>query len=164
LEGGLTKQAHYGTLYKAKGALFAGRACPRWLHVAPDGSVVSERMLSKIRLEERGIDYAVARLRGYGAPARRIGEDWKAWVGRVLRPPMFRRLRHPGNFAYLFGLDPLTTANLSDLHGGGQPYARACDRLPDLSSSPPGNDEARPARRTRFSASSAILFHTEAQS
>jgi hypothetical protein len=95
LEGALTKQAHYGTVYKAKGALFAGRARPRWLHLAPDGSVVSERMISKIRREERGIEYAVARLRGYGAPAREIGEDWKSWTRRVLRLPIFRRIRHP---------------------------------------------------------------------
>lgn len=122
LEGSLTKQAHYGTIYKAKGALFAGRARPRWLHIAPDGSVVSERMLSKIRREERGIDYAVARLRGYGAPARRPAEDWKSWTDRVLRLPTFRRIRHPGNYAYLFGLDHSTKTRLAALHDGGLPY------------------------------------------
>jgi hypothetical protein len=122
--GDLTKRSHYGTVYMAKGALFGGRAGPRWLHLAPDGSVVSERMLSKIRREERGIHYAVERLRAYGAPLRVAGESWSHWTARVLCLPMFRRVRHPGNFAYIFGLDPATTARLSDLHEGGNPYPR----------------------------------------
>jgi hypothetical protein len=73
--GALKKPAHYGTIYQAKGALFAGRATARWLYIAGDGSVISERMLSKIRAEDRGLDYAVARLRRHGAPARTLGES-----------------------------------------------------------------------------------------
>lgn len=122
--GLLTKPAHFGTVYMAKGALFAGRARPRWLHMAPDGAVVSARMLSKIRNEERGIDYAVARLLSYGAPPRRPGEAWRTWTDRVLRLPIFRRIRHPGNFAYVFGLDRRTATRLSTLHDGGSPYPR----------------------------------------
>jgi hypothetical protein len=122
--GELTKGAHHGTVYMAKGALLAGRATPRWLVLAPDGSVVSDRMLSKIRGEERGIDYAVRRLQAYGAPARARGESWSDWTERVVRLPIFRRVRHPGNLAYVFGLDRRTTARLSHLHDGGHPYPR----------------------------------------
>jgi hypothetical protein len=122
--GELTKVAHHGTVYMAKGALLAGRATPRWLLLAPDGSVVSERLLSKIRGEERGIDYAVRRLQAFGAPARARGETWAAWTKRVVRMPIFRRVRHPGNLAYVFGLDRHTTARLATLHDGGQPYPR----------------------------------------
>jgi hypothetical protein len=122
--GELTKAAHHGTVYMAKGALLAGRATPRWLLLAPDGSVVSDRMLSKIRGEERGIDYAVRRLQAYGAPPRARGESWDRWTRRVVRLPIFRRVRHPGNLAYVFGLDRHTSARLADLHDGGQPYPR----------------------------------------
>lgn len=128
--GELTKGAHHGTVYMAKGALLAGRASPRWLLLAPDGSVVSDRMLSKIRGEERGMDYAVRRLLAYGAPPRARGESWSAWTGRVVRLPVFRRVRHPGNLAYVFGLDRHAAARLADLHDGGQPYPRKQPRAP----------------------------------
>lgn len=123
-EGMLTKPAHHGTIYMAKGALFAGRTERRRLLLAPDGRVVNERMLSKIRNGERGIDYAVRRLLDLGAPARNRGEEWPAWLHRVLRPPRFRRAYHPGNYAYLFGLDAQAAGRLSELHGGGLPYPR----------------------------------------
>lgn len=128
--GELTKGAHHGTVYMAKGALLAGRATPRWLLLAPDGSVVSDRMLSKIRGEERGIDYAVRRLRAYGAPPRARGESWSDWTARVVRLPIFRRVRHPGNLAYVFGLDRYAAARLAHLHDGGQPYPRGQPRTP----------------------------------
>lgn len=122
--GELTKAAHHGTVYMAKGALLADRATPRSLLLAPDGSVVSERMLSKIRGEERGIDYAVRRLQAYCAPARARGESWAAWTERVVRLPIFRRFRHPGNLAYVFGLDRYTSVRLAMLHDGRRPYPR----------------------------------------
>jgi hypothetical protein len=124
LGGELCKGAHYGTIYQAKGSLFAGRARPRWVLLAPDGSVVSARTLSKIRSEERGIGYAVRQLRAYGAPARAPGESWRAWTDRVCALPPFRRVRHPGNFAYVMGLDALATARLAALHEGGLPYPK----------------------------------------
>jgi len=128
LEGELTKPAHYGTIYQAKGAVFAGRARPRWIHLAPDGSVISARMISKIRREERGIGYAVDRLRQYGAPARQRGEDWRSWTERVLSLPIFRRVRHPGNYAYVFGLDGKTVADVARRYDGGYTYPRAVTR------------------------------------
>lgn len=133
--GALTKAAHHGTVYMAKGAVLAGRATPRWLLLAPDGSVVSERMLSKIRGEEQGLDYAVRRLLGYGAPPRAPGEEWAAWVARVSRLPLFRRLRHPGNLAYVFGLDRPTSARLVNLHDGGRPYPGRDAREPPAGAS-----------------------------
>lgn len=122
--GLLTKGAHHGTVYMAKSALLAGRSDRRTLILAPDASVVNERMLSKIRQEEQGIDYAVKRLYEIGAPRRRPGEEWSAWLRRVLRPPLFRRIQHPGNYAYLFGLDAHTAARLAKMHEGGKPYPR----------------------------------------
>lgn len=122
IEGQLTKSSHYGTIYKAKGALFAGRTGSRWVVLAPDGSVVSERMLSKIRRGERGIRYAIRRLLEYGAHPRRPGESWADWTTRVTVLPPFRRVKHPGNFAYVFGLDGAASRQLETLHDGGLPY------------------------------------------
>lgn len=79
-------------------------------------------MISKIRREEVGITYAVRRLRDFGAPARQPGDSWGDWTARVLRQPPFRRIKHPGNYAYVFGLNAGTRARLEEIHGGGQPY------------------------------------------
>lgn len=122
--GALMKRQHFGTIYQATGALFAGRARARWLYLAPDGSVVSDRMLSKIRQEERGLDYGVARLRSYGAPQRRRGESWTDWTARVLMLPIFRRVFHPGNYAYVFSLNTPTRKAVARLHEGGKPYPK----------------------------------------
>ena len=103
--GILTKPAHFGTIYQAHNAVFAGRAAARWLWLDRHGQVVSERALSKIRNAEVGHAYAARRLEAAGADPRGRHEDPRTWLDRVLRAPVFRRIRHPGNFAYAFGLD-----------------------------------------------------------
>lgn len=105
LDGTLTKAKHWGTIYKASNAFKGGIGTPRTLILAPDGSVVSERSLSKVRNGERGKDYAEARLLAQGASKRYSGESPEAWLIRVLASPSFRRLRHPGNLIYLFPLN-----------------------------------------------------------
>lgn len=102
--GELTKPAHVGQIYQAHNATFAGRAAARWLWIDRDGQVVSARALSKIRLQECGHAYAERQLITAGADPRRPGEEPATWLRRVLREPLFRRVRHPGNFAYAFGL------------------------------------------------------------
>lgn len=104
LDGILTKRQHWGQIYKASNAFHGGRGTARTLILSPDGSVVSERSLSKIRNEERGHVYAAARLIEQGAPKRELGEAPAAWVARALASPLFRRVRHPGNLVYLFPL------------------------------------------------------------
>lgn len=120
--GLLTKRAHWGTCYQATNALFAGRSTPRTLHLTRDGTVLSERMLSKVRTEDRGWRYGAQQLRDAGAPPRRHGETLASWVRRSLREGPFQRVRHRGNLAYLFGTDAAERRRLADLHGGGQPY------------------------------------------
>jgi hypothetical protein len=104
-EGLLSKPAHAGMIYQATNAAFLGRAEPRWLWLNRDGQVVSPRALSKIRSGDKGHAYAQAQLLAAGADPRRAGEAPAAWLDRVLRAPTFRRLKHPGNFTYVFGLD-----------------------------------------------------------
>jgi hypothetical protein len=104
-EGLLCKPAHAGQIYQASNATFVGRASPHWLWLARDGRVISPRALAKIRAQDRGHRYAEAQLLAAGADPRRIGEEPNVWLDRVLRAPLFARLRHPGNFIYAFGLD-----------------------------------------------------------
>ncbi|HVE13832.1 MAG TPA: hypothetical protein VNI01_10595 [Elusimicrobiota bacterium] len=121
--GRRVKPEHWGTIYQASGARYVGRARKRSLVLAPDGSVVSERAISKIRNEERGWEYAARQLLRHGAPARAAGEDLAAWCARALLG--FRRLPHAGNLTYVFGLTKAGKAKLADLHGGGLPYPKA---------------------------------------
>lgn len=103
--GLLCKPAHAGTIYQGSNAAFLGRARARWLWLTAAGNVVSERSLSKIKAQHRGHRYAESQLVDAGADPRRFGEDPAGWIGRILVAPTFRRLKHPGNFTYVFGLD-----------------------------------------------------------
>lgn len=122
--GELTKAQHWGTIYQASNALYVGRSSPRWLTIAPDGTVVSPRAISKIRGEERGWMYAARQLLQHGAPAREEGEALRAWVYRAIRAPGFRRVKHPGNLVYVFGLTQERRTSLAELHAGGLIYPK----------------------------------------
>lgn len=124
VEGLLTKPAHAGTIYAAHNAVFAGRARGRWLWLDRNGQVVSERALSKIKALHRGHAYAERQLVAAGAAPRRYGEDPVVWLARVLREPTFRRLKHPGNFAFVFGLNRAAKASIVAATGGGHPYPK----------------------------------------
>jgi hypothetical protein len=104
-DGTLTKNQHWGTIYKAASAHHVGIGTPRTLTLAPNGTVVSERSISKIRNGERGHVYAEAMLVAQGAEPRAFGEDPALWVKRALASPAFRRMRHPGNLVYAFSFD-----------------------------------------------------------
>lgn len=96
--GSLSKPAHFGTCYRASNATYLGRSGARLLHIAPDGSVVSPRAVSKIRNDETGRDYAERMLVNTGDAARAPFEDPRAWLSRVM--PTLQRCAHPGNLAY----------------------------------------------------------------
>ena len=101
--GGTTFSGHIGNCYQASNAAYAGRSKAETLRLLPDGRVLHNRMLAKIRARERGWRPAAALLERHGAAP--LGEDddaraWLAhWVARLTRP-----LRHTGNHKYLFGL------------------------------------------------------------
>lgn len=120
--GELTKRAHWGTIYQATNALHVGRSSPRTMLITSGGSIVSGRALSKIRRGERGWEYATRQLIAAGAPPRRFGEGADSWVRRATAA--FRRLRHPGNLVYVFGLEDAAVRDLKLRHGGGLAYPR----------------------------------------
>lgn len=92
---------HRGTTYQALNALYLGRATARTLLVLPDGRVFSDRAAQKIRAQERGWKYAAEQLMNAGAPAP--DGDPRAWLTQAL-PLVTRKLRHPGNYRYVWTL------------------------------------------------------------
>jgi hypothetical protein len=95
---------HFGGIYRDSSALYLGRTKPRRLWLAPDGTTISERALSKLRSGDRGATYTYGMLRKHGAPARRSGEADPAYVARALDEGPFRRIGHGGNHVYAFVL------------------------------------------------------------
>jgi len=103
-DGSTVLPGHVGTIYQATNARYVGRSKYRNDWIAANGRIVSPRALSKIRKGETGARYATAKLLELGAPARRFGEDPAEWVRRALSDGPFRKVRHPGNHAYLFAV------------------------------------------------------------
>lgn len=92
---------HVGACYQGAGAIACGRSTARTLVYLPRrGTVLSERTLSKIRLQESGSAAAERLLVTLGATPRRSSEDPRAWLRSALDDVGAIRLRHPGNFRY----------------------------------------------------------------
>ena len=132
-DGALVKPGHRGVIYQALSAVYTGRATPRSLWILPDGTVFSERALSKLRTSERGWRYAAAQLVAAGAAPADVGEDLGAWARRELAR-LGRRQRHHGNHRYLFALTRATRralpAHLERRGLAPQPYPRVVDGAP----------------------------------
>lgn len=112
-------RGHLGMIYQASNAVFVGRATPRTLRLRSDGTVMSARTIQKIRARERGWRYAAGQLERDGASPLGEHDDARAWVAMWL-PRITRKLRHPGNLTYLFGLD----GAIKRLLPPSQPYPR----------------------------------------
>jgi len=102
--GELVKPGHVGKVYQALSAVYRGLSGQRTSYWTPAGEHVSGRALSKIRLGERGADYAAETLLLAGAHARQPFEPGAEWLARLSAEGWLRRSRHPGNHAYVFPL------------------------------------------------------------
>jgi hypothetical protein len=104
VDGGIVHRGHVGTIYQAFNGTYLGRSAARTLRLLPDGSVLSERAIQKIRRSERGAKYAAGILERFGAePLRGDPGEWLArWLPQLTRPT-----HHPGNHKYCW---PLSTA------------------------------------------------------
>jgi hypothetical protein len=94
---------HIGIIYQASNAIYAGRGTARSILVLPDGRVLNERALSKVRSLDVGHRYVEQILCDFGAPPRR-GAAPSQWIPIALAAAGVRRMRHPGNHRYLFCL------------------------------------------------------------
>ena len=119
-DGSVLTPGHVGVIYQAHNGRFVGRARAETLWLDRDGRTVSRRALSKLRHGERGEAHVYRRLVELGAPTRRHGEDPSAYVDRALADGPFRRVRHPGNLAYAWALEPAASVGLPEAH----PYPR----------------------------------------
>jgi hypothetical protein len=98
------RPGHVGTIYQAFNGRYVGRSKAEWLWLDRDGKVLSPRTLSKLRNGEQGAAGAYEILRRAGAPARDPFEDGAAYVARALEQGPFRRVKHPGNHAYVWAI------------------------------------------------------------
>jgi hypothetical protein len=115
--GELVFPGHLGTIYQATNGVYVGRARRRTIRVLPDGQVLSDRVISKIRKRERGWEYGVELLRRHGAAAP--NGDLRAWLD-TWRRRLTRPLRHPGCHRYVWAIDRRLRRHLPD----GAPYPK----------------------------------------
>lgn len=121
-DGRLVFPGHIGTIYQAHNACYLGRGKARTLRLLPDGSVLSDRAISKIRRQERGAAYSARLLEEHGAIPLSGGEDPSVWLNRWL-DCLTARLRHPGNHKYAWRLR--RSAARKRLVASGRPYPKA---------------------------------------
>ncbi|PZR90857.1 MAG: hypothetical protein DI537_17425 [Stutzerimonas stutzeri] len=100
-KGNVTLTGHIGGIYASASAAYCGRSSSRTLWLAPDGTSLSQRALSKLRNDDTGARYAYETLIGHGAPPITPGETGRQYVRRALSDGPFRRMHHPGNHAYI---------------------------------------------------------------
>jgi hypothetical protein len=109
-DGAVVFPGHIGTIYQAHNAIYLGRATPRTLRLLPDGTVLSDRAVQKIRAKERGWRYAVELLERHGADAP--DDDLAGWLN-LWSGRLTRRVRHPGNHKFAWSLHPTARRQLA---------------------------------------------------
>lgn len=124
-DGTVVSPGHVGTIYQAANGYHAAqRSTPRTLHVDRAGRVVSARALQKIRKQEQGHEYAERQLVRAGAHAPRAGEDMRAWLRQALTDAGYQRVRHPGNYRYLFAVGRRNERSRSTFGFPSAPYPK----------------------------------------
>ncbi|MFD8079007.1 hypothetical protein ACFV3E_40910 [Streptomyces sp. NPDC059718] len=97
---------HVGCVYQAGGMAYLGRTRARRLTVLPDGSLLPDRAISKIRAGESGHGGAEARLVAFGARPRAAREPGKEWLEEALATIGATVLDHRGNHRYGLQIGP----------------------------------------------------------
>lgn len=106
-DGAVIKPGHEGIVYRALNATFFGRATARNLELAPNGTTLNGRTISKLTAESKGCLYAAEQV--YQATGLRImpGESGISYWTRARAT--LRTIHHPGNYAYGWALDRRVT-------------------------------------------------------
>lgn len=132
-EGTIILPGHVGQIYQATNAIYGGRTRARWLLLLPDGTVFSERAMSKIRSRDRGYRYAIDQLVAHGAKRPLdIGQKLDEWLDTELSR-ITRRVKHRGNHRYLWALDrhlrrDIAKLALLDANGDRVAYPKHVDK------------------------------------
>jgi hypothetical protein len=95
-------RGHVGTVYQASNAIYLGRSRASSLRLLPDGSVLHNRALAKLRGGECGRRYVAAQIERASGIA--VVGDVDTWLTTWL-PRITRRLPHGGNHKYAFAID-----------------------------------------------------------
>jgi hypothetical protein len=140
--GRLVFPGHIGVIYQASNAIYAGRGTPRTVLLLPDGRVLNERALAKLRTLDSGHAYVENLLRAFGAPPRR-GLNPAEWLPRALAAAGVRQVRHPGNHRYLFQLGDRTAKRFALTGLPSLPYPKQLDEPSGPSGSPHDETEQR---------------------
>lgn len=114
----MVHRGHIGTIFQAFSGSYLGRSTARTLQLLPDGCVLNERAIQKIRSGEQGWQYAAGALERFGADGVTY-ENRLVWLHKWL-PRLTRRIHHPGNHRYAW---PLTVA-ARKLMPVGLPYPK----------------------------------------
>jgi hypothetical protein len=120
-DGRVIHRGHVGTCYQATSATFLGRTAPRTIRLLPDGTVLNDRTIQKIRAGEQGWQYAAALLEKFGGvrvPFDARAEWLQTWLPRITRP-----FRHSGNYKYAWPLQRSTRRFLPE----SLPYPKFVD-------------------------------------
>ena len=105
---------HIGTVYQALSARYTGKTNTRTWRFFPDGSVLSDRCLTKLRERDKGWRYVAALLVSHGAPSPpRRSADFEDWRLRAVCAVTTTR-RHHGAHRYVWGLDPALRRHLPE--------------------------------------------------
>jgi hypothetical protein len=120
-DGMIVHRGHVGICYQATSATFLGRTEARTIRLLPDGTLLNDRTIQKIRSGEQGWHYAAVLLEAFGAESMPGGdrEDWlRTWL-----PKLTRRLKHSGNYKYCWAINRSARRFLPDSlpypkHGG----------------------------------------------
>ena len=99
-DGNQVNKGHVGTVYSALNATRGPRSRARTLLLDPNGAVLSERAMQKLKNSESGTDYVERSLREGGAAPRRIGESGAKFLSRLIEDGFLCRMAHPGNFSF----------------------------------------------------------------
>ena len=102
VDGTLIHRGHIGTCYQATSATYLGTTALRMIRLLPDGTVLNDRTVQKIRSGEQGWQYAAAILEKFGAEPPASGSR-TAWLQQWL-PRVTQRFRHSGNHRYAWPL------------------------------------------------------------
>ncbi len=101
LTGAVVLPGHVGTVYQASNAVYTGRNGASTKVLLPDGTVLDNRSMQKVRAQERGAAGVERRLINLGAPPRGSLEDPREWLANALRGIRAHRFRHPGMHRYV---------------------------------------------------------------